>query len=280
MLNPLLTPSRLNLQGCQQTYQMNMLLQQFLMRAAMMSQQQFAFSQPTDIPSFYGGMHTSKTAMIPHSLSYGVQQKGVTIPNSLLTPPLSEPNGGSSTGNPSPPTFANVPTPEVYKDAAATGQKRQHKSQNLKQKKECKRLKTGKKQSQCEQSPISGIMIKRVSRDAQAAATEEASSPTNGDIESKYNVVDKSEESKKMLSRIQNVIGDYVCRLCETKFADVYHLAEHRCPSIIYIDYKCPECFKAFSCPANLASHRRWHKPKQEPETNASAVISTGEKRT
>ena len=38
-----------------------------------------------------------------------------------------------------------------------------------------------------------------------------------------------------------------MCRLCEAKYTDVYGLAEHRCPSIIYIEYKCPECFKGKS---------------------------------
>ncbi|KAF6033539.1 hypothetical protein EB796_008152 [Bugula neritina] len=70
----------------------------------------------------------------------------------------------------------------------------------------------------------------------------------------RYNVVDKSEESKRKLRSIKNVIGDYICRLCDTKYASVYDLAEHRCPSIIYIEYKCPECSKVFNCPANLAS--------------------------
>lgn len=60
----------------------------------------------------------------------------------------------------------------------------------------------------------------------------------------RYNVVDKSDESKKKLSAIENLIGDYSCRLCKETFTDAYGLAEHKCPSIIYIEYKCPECLK------------------------------------
>lgn len=46
-----------------------------------------------------------------------------------------------------------------------------------------------------------------------------------------------------------------------------------RCSRIVHVEYRCPECEKVFNCPANLASHRRWHKPRV---LNKSAPGGTG----
>ncbi|KOB75403.1 Uncharacterized protein OBRU01_01483 [Operophtera brumata] len=79
---------------------------------------------------------------------------------------------------------------------------------------------------------------------------EESTNETDQSEKRKDDDNSNDNEAKALISSIENKLGRYICRLCRRLYTDAFALAQHRCSRIV------------FNCPANLASHRRWHKPR------------------
>lgn len=151
-------------------------------------------------------------------------------------------------------------TPKKYKKSLPS-QKNVSKLKNVqpatvkeRKQKAVRKLKFDEKKS----SPVSGTVIRPLEEILDTFVEKV------GDIDPQYNVVEVTDEAKEEISNITNVIGNYICKLCRNEYDDVFGLARHQCACIILLEYRCPECSKLFNCPANLASHRRWHRPKDQ----------------
>lgn len=154
--------------------------------------------------------------------------------------------------------------PRAHKSATSSGTAAPKEHKRVKA---VRKLKFDEKKS----SPVSGTIIRALDEIDDNIPHE------SGDIDPQYNIVEVTEEAKAEIAAIPNVIGAYLCKLCQIEFDDAFGLARHRCSCIVLLEYRCPECGKRFNCPANLASHRRWHKPKEEMNKKSTDATESDE---
>jgi len=127
--------------------------------------------------------------------------------------------------------------------------------EGIRDKTPAKKCKPGKKLSFQEEmltSPVLGLRIKEESDDSASAKVTPAGAKP---------------------------LGEFICQLCKEEYSDPLTLAQHKCSRIVRVEYRCPECDKVFNCPANLASHRRWHKPRPGATSAAQVALVCEEPR-
>uniref|UniRef100_A0A182NRH4 C2H2-type domain-containing protein n=1 Tax=Anopheles dirus TaxID=7168 RepID=A0A182NRH4_9DIPT len=173
----------------------------------------------------------------------------------LVTPAKGSTKSGSSTtaAQQGPPKSSKNPPPAT----APTGGSKDRRAKAI------RKLKFDEENS----SPVSGTIIISLEEALSGDTPRES-----GDIDPQFNLVEVSDEVRAELASIPNVIGGYNCKLCRLEFEDAFGLAQHRCSCIVLLEYRCPECGKRFNCPANLASHRRWHKPRDQVGKKGSSA--------
>ncbi|XP_043477983.1 insulinoma-associated protein 1a-like [Leptopilina heterotoma] len=179
-----------------------------------------------------------------------------STPNTPIHSPMTPPS------TPSPPQCPRRRHRDTDEDDPTTPRSSNNPDKHVslpRKKKHARRLKFDEDTS----SPVSGTVI---------LGPDEA--VVTGDIDPAFNIVEVTDEARAELAKIENRLGPYQCKLCRQLHDDAFQLAQHRCSRIAHVEYRCPECDKRFSCPANLASHRRWHKPRASNGTSSTSATA------
>ena len=221
--------------------------------AGYQDQQKLLLASPTHLQSYHhllqtpthSQQHQQTQPQPPHHHHHHHLHAPMTPPSTPSPPQCGarrKDTSASPGGAADPPTTATT-TPKTSGSEKPVRAKKKH----------ARRLKFDEDTS----SPVSGTVI---------LGPDEA--VVTGDIDPAFNIVEVTEEARAELAKIENRLGPYQCKLCRQLHDDAFQLAQHRCSRIAHVEYRCPECDKRFSCPANLASHRRWHKPRPSQTTN------------